>query len=96
MKGFIKKYLYINLLKMNETKNQDVENKLAELKNKKELQKKVLTLIPSSRMSIEEKKMWIAMLPYMEDRYVIKLIDILERETNEFATLYINALNSNI
>jgi len=81
---------------MNETKNQDVENKLAELKNKKELQKKVLTLIPSSRMSIEEKKMWIAMLPYMEDRYVIKLIDILERETNEFATLYINALNSNI
>ena len=81
---------------MNETKNQDVENKLVELKNKKELQKKVLTLIPSSRMSIEEKKMWIAMLPYMEDRYVIKLIDILERETNEFATLYINALNSNI
>jgi hypothetical protein len=81
---------------MNETKNQDIENKLAELKNKKELQKTVLTLIPSSRMSIEEKKMWIAMLPYMEDRYVIKLIDILQRETNEFATLYINALNSNI
>jgi len=81
------------MIKLN--KNQ-VNKKIEELKKRKELQKKALTFLQSSRMSIDEKKMWIAMLPYMELDHILKLIDILEREVNEFANIYIDALNSSI
>lgn len=74
----------------------NLEKNLEELDKKKELQKKVFVLLQSSRMSFDEKKMWIAMLPYMEEKHVEKLADILEREVGEFTNLYINALNSSV
>ncbi|MCX6823245.1 MAG: hypothetical protein NTX91_04635 [candidate division SR1 bacterium] len=74
--------------------NTTVDQKLMALDNKKDIIKKILMYIKSSRMSMEEKKMRLAMIPYMEEKHLIKLADILEREVNEYTEVYMSLLNS--
>lgn len=78
------------------TSTQDtiVDQKLTDLDNKKDIIKKILMYMKSSRMSMEEKKMRLAMIPYMEDKHLIKLADILQREVNEYTEVYMSLLNS--
>lgn len=73
-----------------------VDEKINTLNKTTELQKKILMLIQTSRMPLEEKKMWIAMLPYMEMKHLEKLLDIVQREANEIAGMYIKALNESV
>lgn len=73
-----------------------VDEKITLLNQTTEVQKKILMLVQTSRMPIEEKRMWIAMLPYMEAKYLKKLRDILQREANEIAGMYIKALNESV
>jgi hypothetical protein len=72
-----------------------IEKKLNALETKKELMKKVFTYLPASRMSLEEKKMRVAMLPHMEIKHIQKLADTLEREVNDYTNLYIKQLAVN-
>lgn len=74
--------------------NISVDQKLTALDNKKDIIKKILMYIKSSRMSMEEKKMRLAMIPYMEEKHLIKLADILQREVNEYTEVYMSLLNS--
>jgi len=74
--------------------NTTVDQKLTDLDNKKEIIKKILMYIKSSRMSMEEKKMRLAMIPYMEEKHLAKLADILQREVNEYTEVYMSLLNS--
>ena len=74
--------------------NASVDQKLTDLDNKKDIIKKILMYIKSSRMSMEEKKMRLAMIPYMEEKHLIKLADILEREVNEYTEVYMSLLNN--
>lgn len=76
------------------TQDSSVDQKLTALDNKKDIIKKILMYIKSSRMSTEEKKMRLAMLPYMEDKHLAKLADILQREVNEYTEVYMSLLNS--
>lgn len=73
-----------------------VDEKLNKLDQKKDVIKKILMYIKSSRMSMEEKKMRLAMLPHMEEKHLLKLADILEREINEYTEVYMSLLNNAI
>lgn len=73
-----------------------VNEKIDLLNQTTEIQKKIMMVIQTSRMSVQEKKMWIAMLPYMEMKHMIKLLDILQREANDIANIYIKALNESV
>jgi hypothetical protein len=75
---------------------QSMETKLESLDKKINLQKKIIMLLQTSRMDIQERKMRFALLPYMELWHIIKLADILQKESNDIANLYIKTLNESV
>ena len=70
----------------------EIKGKLNSLENIKVLQAEALQYLQVSRMKNDEKKMWFAMLPYMTQEQLEKLIGILKKETEEVANLYISLL----
>ncbi len=75
---------------------QSMDTKLQSLNEKINLQKKIIMLLQTSRMDIQERKMRFALLPYMELWHIIKLADILQKESNDIANLYIKTLNESV
>jgi len=71
-----------------------VDEKLLHLEEKRKLIKMFFASIESSKMSLEEKKMWIALLPSMENLHIRKLVDSIQREVNEYANVYLSVLDS--
>jgi len=74
----------------------NLDSKFDDLESRLYLHKKIFIFLQSSIMSPEEKSMWIMTLPYMSDRDILKLKNILESECNDIADLHIKALNKNI
>lgn len=71
-----------------------IDKKLLDLEEKKELIKKFFSYIESSKMVLEEKQMWIAIIPFMELVHIRKLVHLLEKEVNAYANLYLSALDT--
>lgn len=64
--------------------------------NKDELTKQIISYIQLSTMEPREKAMWMLILPHMEERHVIKLKDLLEKEVNSIMDLYLEATKAKI
>lgn len=76
----------------------DLKNKvnaeLDSLENIKSLQVEALQSLQASRMKSDEKEMWFAMLPYMEESQLKRLIALLQKENKEVVELYFSFLKS--
>lgn len=69
-----------------------VNSELDSLENTKTLQIEALKALQASRMKSDEKEMWFAMLPYMEEDQLKRFIDLLQRENKEVVALYFSFL----
>jgi hypothetical protein len=72
--------------------NNKVNLELDSLENVKILQIEALKALQASRMKSDEKEMWFAMLPYMEESQLKRFIDILQKENKEVVNLYFSFL----
>lgn len=72
--------------------NNKVNLELDSLENVKILQIEALKALQASRMKSDEKEMWFAMLPYMEEIQLKRFIDILQKENKEVVNLYFSFL----
>ena len=72
--------------------NNKVNLELDSLENVKILQIEALKALQASRMKSDEKEMWFAMLPYMEESQLRRFIDILQKENKEVVNLYFSFL----
>lgn len=72
--------------------NNKVNFELDSLENVKILQIEALKALQASRMKSDEKEMWFAMLPYMEESQLRRFIDILQKENKEVVNLYFSFL----
>jgi hypothetical protein len=77
---------------MSELKNK-INDKLISFEKKKKLQMDAIQGLQASRMKTDEKEMWFAMLPYMDEGQLEKLVDILQRENKEVVEMYLSFLN---
>jgi hypothetical protein len=57
--------------------------------SKKEIMRKILLYLSSSRMDEQERMMWISLLPHMKDDHLQSLEKLLEGEVNETIELYL-------
>lgn len=78
---------------MTDLKNK-VNAELDSLENVKSLQIEALQCLQASRMKSDEKEMWFAMLPYMEESQLKRLIALLQKENKEVVDLYFSFLKS--
>ncbi len=78
---------------MTDLKNK-VNAELDSLENIKGLQMEALKCLQASRMKSDEKEMWFAMLPYMEESQLKRLIVLLQKENKEVVDLYFSFLKS--
>lgn len=69
-----------------------VNAELDSLENIKSLQIEALQCLQASRMKSDEKEMWFAMLPYMEEGQLRRLIALLQKENKEVVDLYFSFL----
>lgn len=72
--------------------NNKVNKELDSLENIKSLQIEALQGLQASRMKSDEKEMWFAMLPYMEEEQLRRLITLLQKENKEVVDLYFSLL----
>lgn len=66
------------------------------MKNKKQIldsMKDVIILLQSSRMPEDEKKMWLALMPSMDEDQIQHLSKILREESDIYIDAYLNAIN---
>ena len=78
---------------MTDLKNK-VNAELDSLENIKSLQIEALQSLQASRMKSDEKEMWFAMIPYMEEDQLKRLIALLQKENKEVVDLYFSFLKS--
>ena len=71
-----------------------VNSELDSLESIKTLQIEALKCLQASRMRSDEKEMWFAMLPYMEENQLKRLINLLQKENKEVIDLYFSFLQS--
>ena len=69
-----------------------VNSELDSLENVKSLQIEAIQCLQASRMKNDEKEMWFAMLPYMEESQLKRLIHLLQKENKEVVDLYFSFL----
>jgi len=69
-----------------------VNSELDSLENIKTLQVEAIKALQASRMKSDEKEMWFAMLPYMEESQLKRFIDLLQKENKEVVDLYFSFL----
>lgn len=69
-----------------------VNKELDSLENIKSLQIEALKSLQASRMKSDEKEMWFAMLPYMEEDQLRRLVALLQKENKEVVDLYFSFL----
>lgn len=62
---------------------------------KDELTKQIISYVQLSTMEEREKAMWMLLLPHMEERHILKLKSILEKEVNSMMDLYLQATQPN-
>lgn len=72
--------------------NNKVNAELDSLENVKSLQVEALQCLQASRMKNDEKEMWFAMLPYMDENQLKRFIDLLQKENKEVIDLYFSFL----
>jgi len=70
----------------------NVNSELDSLENIKTLQIEALKCLQASRMKSDEKEMWFAMLPYMDENQLKRFIDLLQKENKEVVDLYFSFL----
>lgn len=71
-----------------------VNTELDSLERVKSLQIEAIQCLQASRMKNDEKEMWFAMLPYMEESQLKRLIHLLQEENKEVVNLYFSFLKS--
>lgn len=71
-----------------------VNSELDSLESIKTLHVEALKCLQASRMRSDEKEMWFAMLPYMEENQLKRLINLLQKENKEVIDLYFSFLQS--
>ena len=76
---------------MSDLKNK-VNVELDSLENIKSLQVEAIQSLQASRMKSDEKEMRFAMLPYMEENQLKRLIALLQKENKEVVDLYFSFL----
>lgn len=54
--------------------------------------KDVIVLLQSSKMDEDEKKMWLALMPHMDDNQIQHLSKILRAESDIYIEAYLNAI----
>ncbi len=69
-----------------------VNKELDSLENIKSLQIEALKSLQASRMKSDEKEMWFAMLPYMEEDQLRRLVALFQKENKEVVDLYFSFL----
>ena len=69
-----------------------VNSELDSLENIKSLQVEAIMALQASRMRSDEKEMWFAMLPYMDEDQLKRFIKLLQKENKEVVDLYFSLL----
>ena len=69
-----------------------VNSELDSLENIKSLQVEAIKALQASRMRSDEKEMWFAMLPYMDEDQLKRFIALLKKENKEVVDLYFSFL----
>lgn len=69
-----------------------VNSELDSLENIKTLQMEAIKALQTSRMRSDEKEMWFAMLPYMDEDQLKRFIALLKKENKEVVDLYFSFL----
>ena len=59
--------------------------------DKQELIKQAITYLRISTMEEKEKSMWTFMLPNMEDKHIVKLLNLLKEEAEAKTDLFLEA-----
>jgi len=55
--------------------------------------KEIIILLQSSKMENDEKKMWLALLPEMNDEQIVHLSEILRKESNIYIDNFLTGFN---
>ena len=70
-----------------------VNSELDSLENTKSLQIEAIKCLQASRMKSDEKEMWFALIPNMDENQLKRFVDLLQRENKEVVNLYFSFLN---
>lgn len=74
------------------TNTNNVNSKLNSLEKIKSLQIEAIQYLQASRMKNDEKEMWFAMLPHMDEDQLQRFVALLEKENKEVVNLYFSFL----
>ncbi|MBR2158242.1 hypothetical protein IJ913_02355 [bacterium] len=75
------------------TNSNNINSKLNSFEKTKELQIEAIQYLQASRMKNDEKEMWFAMLPYMDNEQLQRFVALLNKENKEVVNLYFSYLN---